>query len=907
MDYLEKDFNSEKNRIKREAYRANHTREQKVEVLEKWKLFMKEVKADYPFFEYFEKHFNWHKKNCVKSKLPSKPTPSPKVRHSKRKIEIPISPLPEVHVLKAHISSSSSNEPSSESEKEKEPLDDQLGDSPLPPPRIWKSKYRGNPAVKNFHREKIVSREYRRQKLEARGIYRKGNTLKLLKPKAKGKCFKCGKKGHIKKECPGKSPTHSLVSEDISKILELDHPESESPNSSIDREICQIYQDSSSPRIPDSTSSSSDETISCTNSCCRNYTVEVLSKQEELLLDLIEQIKDPEEKAQKLSEFHKTLVKETSTSKPRFQEPKVDLEKIYSRFTKSKKEVTIQDLQKEIKDNKVELRNLKQELTILRVDHGLIDLRVKNLEFTSQQGNEEGTSLQNPSDEEVDVTVNPTADMEPEPSNGSFLHTISRINFQKWHSKVRIVISKNFEFEVIALIDSGADLNCIQEGIIPSKYFRKTRERLTSASGGKMQIEFKIPNAHVCQDNTCFKTTFVLVKNMTDRVILGNPFMCLLYPFTTDSEGITTHPFGQPVKFKFLRSPKPKDINSLQEVSISKTLNLINAKTQHLKYLGNELSYKRTDEQLACKDYQSDIRKFEDILKQDVCSDLPTAFWHRKRHEVALPYVKDFHEKNIPTKARPIQMSQELMDTCKVEIEDLLKKGIIRNSRSPWSCPAFYVQKNAEIERGVPRLVINYKPLNKVLEWIRYPIPNKRDLVNRLSKAVVFSKFDMKSGFWQIQISESDRYKTAFTTPFGHYEWNVMPFGLKNAPSEFQNIMNEIFNPFSSHTIVYIDDVLIFSESLDKHWKHLRTFFQTIKKNGLVVSAPKIKLFQTSIRFLGFDIRHGVIKPIDRAIQFAEKFPDEILEKTQLQRFLGSLNYISDFYQNLRSTMQAPF
>ena len=128
--------------------------------------------------------------------------------------------------------------------------------------------------------------------------------------------------------------------------------------------------------------------------------------------------------------------------------------------------------------------------------------------------------------------------------NQKFLDTISRINFQKWHSKVRIVISKDFEFEVIALIDSGADLNYIQEGIIPSKYFKKTKERLTSTSGGKMQIEFKIPKINVCQDNTCFKTTFVLVKNMTDRVILGNSFMCLLYAFITDSEGITTHPFG---------------------------------------------------------------------------------------------------------------------------------------------------------------------------------------------------------------------------------------------------------------------------------------------------------------------------------------------------------------------------
>ena len=206
------------------------------------------------------------------------------------------------------------------------------------------------------------------------------------------------------------------------------------------------------------------------------------------------------------------------------------------------------------------------------------------------------------------------------------------------------------------------------------------------------------------------------------------------------------------------------------------------------------------------------------------------------------------------------------MDTCKAEIEDLLSKGIIRNSRSPWSCPTFYVQKDTEIERGIPWLEINYKPLNKVLEWVRYPIPNKKDLVNRLGRVVVFSKFDMKSGFWQIQIREFDRYKIAFTTPFGHYEWNVMPFGLKNAPSEFQNIVNEIFNPFSNHAIVYINDVLIFSESLDQHWRHLRAFLQIVKLNGLVVSAFKIKLFQTRVRFLGFDIQHGVIEPIDRAI-----------------------------------------
>ena len=130
-------------------------------------------------------------------------------------------------------------------------------------------------------------------------------------------------------------------------------------------------------------------------------------------------------------------------------------------------------------------------------------------------------------------------------------------------------------------------------------------------------------------------------------------------------------------------------------------------------------------------------------------------------------------------------MNAETVEFCKKEIHDLLAKNLIRNSKSPRSCAAFYVQKNAEIERGAPHLVINYNPLKKVLEWIRYPIPNKNDLVHRLRDAVIFSKFEMKSRFWQVQICDTDKYKTALSTLFGHYEWNVMPFGLKNAPGEF--------------------------------------------------------------------------------------------------------------------------
>jgi hypothetical protein len=305
------------------------------------------------------------------------------------------------------------------------------------------------------------------------------------------------------------------------------------------------------------------------------------------------------------------------------------------------------------------------------------------------------------------------------------------------------------------------------------------------------------------------------------------------------------------VKFKFLARPEMSQVNAYKNNSITKSINLIKSKTQQIEFLQEEIRVKRIEEQLSQKSLQQRIQLFEDKIKSEVCSDLPTAFWHRKKHTVSLPYIKDFDEGRITTKARPIQMNQETTKFCRNEIEDLLRKGVIRKSKSPWSCSAFYVKKNAELERGAQRLVINYKPLNKVLEWIRYPILNKRDLINRLSGFVIFSKFNMKSGFWQIQIHEKDKYKTAFVTSFGQYEWNVMPFGLKNAQSEFQNIMKDILSPLSKYSIVYIDDVLIFSKYIEEHWKHLNSFLEIIKISGLVVSATKIKLFQTNIRFLG--------------------------------------------------------
>ncbi|KAK0598206.1 hypothetical protein LWI29_032525 [Acer saccharum] len=408
-----------------------------------------------------------------------------------------------------------------------------------------------------------------------------------------------------------------------------------------------------------------------------------------------------------------------------------------------------------------------------------------------------------------------------------------------WPASSILTLSDNMGSPLAAKSGSrnGADLNCMREALVPTKYFEKTTETLYGANKQQLNIQYKLTNAKVCNDGVCYNTSFLMVKNLSQNVILGLPFIHLISPFKVISEGLISEYLGKEILFPFTFPILVRDLNTLKD---------------------------------------------------------------KKRHIVSLPYNKEFSERGIPTKARPIQMSSSLLEHYKKEIADLLQKGLIRPSKSPWSCPAFYVQKNAEIERGVPRLVINYKSLNDALQWIRYPIPNKSDLLKRLYNSNIFSKFDMKSGFWQIQIDEKDRYKTAFTVPFGQYEWNAMPFGLKNAPSEFQSIMNEIFNPYTEFSIVYIDDVLIYSDNIDQHWKHLDIFLQTAKHQGLVVSAPKIVLYQTKIRFLGHNIKRGTILPIQRSLEFADKFPDVIKDKTQLQRFLGCLNYIANFCQQLR-------
>ena len=172
----------------------------------------------------------------------------------------------------------------------------------------------------------------------------------------------------------------------------------------------------------------------------------------------------------------------------------------------------------------------------------------------------------------------------------------------------------------------------------------------------------------------------------------------------------------------------------------------------------------------------------------------------------------------------------------KEHMEELVSKGFVRPSTSPWGAPVLFVKK----KDGSLRLCIDYRELNKVTIRKQYPLPRIDDLFDQLQGARVFSKINLRSGYHQLKIRSEDVPKTDFRTRYGHYEFLVMPFGLTNAPAIFMDLMNRIFQPYlDQFVIVFIDDILIYSGSKEDHEEHLRVVLQILRENQLYAKFSK--------------------------------------------------------------------
>lgn len=199
-----------------------------------------------------------------------------------------------------------------------------------------------------------------------------------------------------------------------------------------------------------------------------------------------------------------------------------------------------------------------------------------------------------------------------------------------------------------------------------------------------------------------------------------------------------------------------------------------------------------------------------------------------------------------PIYHRPRRVPPAHQEIIKKELEMILDAGIVRPASSAWSFPVVIARK----KDGKPRFCVDYRELNKVMKADRFPIPNMEEIMEDLQGSCVLSTLDLFSGYWQVRVSEDCKDRTTFTCKYGTYSFEVIPFGLMNAPATFQRMMNDILRdvPFAG---VYIDDVVIFSTNILEHLTHIRTVLELLASFNLKLKLRKCSFAKEEVELLG--------------------------------------------------------
>ncbi|KAL4346612.1 hypothetical protein GQ457_17G009440 [Hibiscus cannabinus] len=437
--------------------------------------------------------------------------------------------------------------------------------------------------------------------------------------------------------------------------------------------------------------------------------------------------------------------------------------------------------------------------------------------------------------------------------------------------------------ELIALLDSGSTHNFLSLAAAKRLNLRVERKislKVIVADGGRLSTLGLCSNVEWKAQGHSFVTDFLILPLKNSDAVLGVQWLSTLGPIRWDFSKMAME-FKHDGKEVVLAGVHPEPVSWVAPKVCSKMLRGgTNPYTACLLFLNVKLGV-HSDVADTPHKLQQLLRNFEDVFEE------PTKLPPERGKDHKIPLL----DENSVVKIRPYRYPAYQKDEIEKMTRELLSSGLIRDSTSAFASPVVMVKK----KDGSWRMCVDYRRLNQLTMKDKFPMPIIEELLDELGKARIFSKLDLRSGYHQIRMWEPDIPKTAFRTHEGHYEFVVMPFGLTNAPATFQGLMNQLFTGLLRKTVlVFLDDILVYSENLGDHLQHLKAVLEILRSNRLYAKRSKCSFGASAVDYLGYIISGGQISMENSKVKCIKEWPAPKSVK-DLRGFLGLSGYYRRF------------
>jgi RNase H-like domain found in reverse transcriptase/Reverse transcriptase (RNA-dependent DNA polymerase)/Retroviral aspartyl protease len=466
----------------------------------------------------------------------------------------------------------------------------------------------------------------------------------------------------------------------------------------------------------------------------------------------------------------------------------------------------------------------------------------------------------------------------------------------------------------VILIDSGATTDFISTSFVQSHSLNLTalphEESVILADGSRTTASGALSAASVHLDSYRTLVSFMVVPLSGYDAILGMSWLDTADPrirwkkrtitvrdptgthvlHATSSSVSTSSPPSRPATRLALNLITTNELKrslhdqTIEEIFVLRRDPLDPDQPQPFQYqLFSASSQVSTPEDIASSKL---LAEFRDVMPDQLPPGLPPK--REVDHKIEL--LPGTRPPSRPT----FHMSASELTELRSQLDELEAAGFIQPSKSPFGAPILFVKK----KDGTTRMCVDYRALNDITIKNSYPLPRIDELFDRLQGAKYFSKIDLRSGYHQIRIAPTDVPKTAFRTRYGHFEFLVLPFGLTNAPATFMHLMHQSFRPFlDKFALVFLDDILIYSQTLEDHQDHVRQVLTVLRKEKLYAKESKCEFFKPEVEFLGHHVGRDGLRMMDDKIQAVRDWPTPT-KVAHVRSFLGTAGYYRKFIKD---------